>query len=100
MKTRIRNSVAIVLLTFGVSLPSHAAPTCLAPEPACALVLLGTVVAAVVHDGEAQGIHQLQADPRRATLKPSVDGTGHADDRRRIIPADDPVRGRPAKVPR
>jgi hypothetical protein len=61
MKTRTRNRVAAVLLTCGISVPAQAAPTCFAPEPACALVLLGALVTTVAHERDEQETEDGQA---------------------------------------
>lgn len=98
MKTRIRNRVAAVLLMFGVSLPAHASPTCLAPEPACALVLLGAVVTTIVHETDEREVRHQQAGPRHEPLKTSVDGIEHRD--RRVVPIQDPFHDWPAEFPR
>lgn len=94
MKTRTRNRVAAALLMFGVSLPAHASPTCLAPEPACALVLLGAVITTIVHETDEQEIRHNRTDPRHAPIKASMDGINHRD--RRITPSRDPAHDRTA----
>lgn len=65
MKKRIQQSIAIVLLTLGLSAPSQASVTCIAPEPTCAAVLLGAMVTAIItaKDGpEADGPKADQED--------------------------------------
>lgn len=100
MKNRIRNWTAVVLLTFGVSLPAHASPTCLAPEPACALVLLGAAVTAIVHETNEQEVRDLEAGPKPAPPRGRVDRIEHADDGRQATRARDPARDRAVGVPR
>lgn len=100
MKKRLWIPAAVVLLTFGASLPSHASPTCLAPEPTCAVVLLGTVVTAIVHDTDEQQVRHPKADPTHVPPRVSVGGIEPTDDERRVSRARDPAGGRPMGVPR
>lgn len=87
MKPRTRNRVAAIMLMFGVSLPAHAAPTCLAPEPACALVLLGAVVATISQHGS--GEHETgdqQVHRKNVPGKVGAKGIAHADRQPGILP--------------
>lgn len=97
MKTRTRNRVAAALLMFGVSLPAHASPICLAPEPACALVLLGAVVTTIVHEADDQEVRHNRTDPRQAPIKASMDGINHR--QWRITPSRSPRRSITARSP-
>lgn len=85
MKKRMKNWIAIVLLTFGMSLPSHASVTCFAPEPICAVVLLGTLVTGIVAETDDQGDRHLQAGSGHAKLEAVVEEIENMNDERLAI---------------
>ncbi|WP_175443026.1 hypothetical protein [Halofilum ochraceum] len=94
MKTRTRSRVAAMLLTFGISVPAHASPTCLAPEPACALVLLGAVVTTIVHEREDHESAERKATPERVPIKVGADGGSYMHRHPHPTPAHDPASDR------
>lgn len=91
MKTRTRNRVAAVLLTFGISLPAQASPPCLAPEPTCAVVLLSAVVIPILHGSEKSETDDPQADRKRIPHKVRANGVAHTDHPPRFITAREPT---------
>lgn len=95
MKKHIRHWIAVVLLTFGVSLPSHASVTCLAPEPTCAVVLVGALVTRIVSGTDDQAAGALQAGSEQATLEAVVDEIEHTADERLAIRIRDADRDTP-----
>ena len=94
MKTRTRNRIAAVLLTIGVSLPAHASPTCIAPEPACVLVLLGAVVTTIAHERDEHEAVDQQARRKHVPLKVGVNQVTHPDRHPGITTTRGPTRTR------
>ncbi|MDZ7705592.1 MAG: hypothetical protein U5L04_14045 [Trueperaceae bacterium] len=95
MKKRIQQSIAIVLLTLGLSAPSHASVTCIAPEPTCAAVLLGAMVTAIISardDPEADGP---KADQEEEATTTDFEETSNNNDSRLVNRIRDGARNRP-----
>lgn len=95
MKKPSPNWIAAPLLALGISIPSHASVTCLAPDPACAAVLLGGLVTSIVSGGEDREFRHLQAGRERAALETIVEEIESADDERLAIRIRDAARYRP-----
>lgn len=73
MNKRMKNWIAVALLTFGLSLPSHASATCLAPEPTCAVVLLSALVTGIMVETDEREGRDLQTGSGHATLEAVVE---------------------------
>ncbi len=95
MNNSIPNWIAVPLLALGISAPSHASVTCLAPDPACAAVLLGGLVTSIVSGNEDRELRHLQAGRERAALEAIVEEIENTDDRRLAIRIRDAARYRP-----
>lgn len=95
MKKRIPHWIAVLLLALGISVPSHASVTCLAPDPACAAVLLGGLVTSIVSGSEDREFRHLQAGRERAALETIVEEVETTDDERLAIRIRDAARYRP-----
>lgn len=85
MKKHVQHCIAVVLLMFGISLPSPASATCLAPEPTCAVVLLGALITGMVADVEDQDSRALQPGSGHETLEAVVDDIENLPDERLAI---------------
>lgn len=77
MKKRVQQSIAVVLLTFGLSAPSQASVTCIAPEPICAVVLLGAVVTGIVTADDGSEADGPQAGRAGEAKRPDTETTGN-----------------------
>lgn len=95
MKKPILNRIAVPLLVLGISSASHASAVCLAPEPACATVLLGSLVTGIVSDDGEREFRHLQAGEKRAALEAIVHEIGNIDDGDLAIRIRDAARYRP-----
>jgi hypothetical protein len=85
MNKRIKNWIAVVVLTFGMSLPSHASVTCLAPEPTCAVVLLSALVTGIVIETDDEENRNLQTGTGHATLEAVVEEIENMNDERLAV---------------
>lgn len=87
MKPRTRNRVAAILLISGVSAPAHASPICLAPEPACAVMLLGAAVTTIIqHERDENETDEQQVRRKNMPNKVGARQVTHADRHPGVIP--------------
>lgn len=76
MKRRTPGRIAAALIALGIAPGASASVTCIAPNPVCAVVVVGGVVTALVHARQEPGPAASRTDS--AARRPAVDEDGRA----------------------